>query len=679
MIADIGYALTAVAYTLLLLLLLTVRKAGLAKYLLMLASVVTVVWAGGLVTKLFGPINLYYLLTLDVVKQGIWLLFLASCLRSDFTSLAQILKNSSTLAIMTPPVVALGVVSLTSVSINWIYLAHIILALEILTLLELLYRQAGDNKWAYKPLVLYLGATSLFDFVMYANASLVTYIDLGYIAARGYLYVMLLPLLVLSIRRIQQWGITIFISREIVLHSSLLLVASAYLFLMAIVGYAINYIGGSWGSTVQIVLMGLSVVLLGTLFMSNQVRTRIKVFITKHFFANQYDYREEWIHLTQALSQPTESLEDVYTVALESMLDTIDYDSGSLVKLQNEEFVIVAQSRYGTLNDADLNLLQKIRRHQDKSWLIDIASFRNKPYAYDDLPLSRSETDECQFQILIPFYHEEKLWGCALLQTIDRQKIVVNWEVRDYLNAVAEQVSNYVNLHEAAKVLAENAQFAAFSRMSAFVLHDLKNVMAQIDLILCNAEQHKDNPEFIDDTFETLHHTKSRMDRMLKQLNEKKVAETGSLSSHKLSELIEQVISQRCHQLTPTPQMTVIEEHRVMLDHEKFNNVMYHLLSNAQQATDDNGVITVTLLVSEGQQRVIIEDSGIGMERAFIEQRLFKPFDTTKGNAGMGIGAYDAKTYMESIGGKLEVQSVVGEGSMFTLTFPTGLIQASSK
>ena len=80
--------------------------------------------------------------------------------------------------------------------------------------------------------------------------------------------------------------------------------------------------------------------------------------------------------------------------------------------------------------------------------------------------------------------------------------------------------------------------------------------------------------------------------------------------------------------------------------------------------------MVLTVDGAERTQMIMIEDTGTGMERAFIEERLFKPFDTTKGNAGMGIGAYDAKTYLESIGGKLTVQSEVGKGSCFTLHFP---------
>jgi signal transduction histidine kinase len=67
---------------------------------------------------------------------------------------------------------------------------------------------------------------------------------------------------------------------------------------------------------------------------------------------------------------------------------------------------------------------------------------------------------------------------------------------------------------------------------------------------------------------------------------------------------------------------------------------------------------------------VIISDNGEGMSSEFIKTRLFKPFDTTKGNAGMGIGAHDAKAFLEKIGGQLLVESCVNEGSTFTMYIP---------
>ena len=219
--------------------------------------------------------------------------------------------------------------------------------------------------------------------------------------------------------------------------------------------------------------------------------------------------------------------------------------------------------------------------------------------------------------------------------------------------------------------MAENAQFAAFNRMSAFVVHDLKNVMAQVDLILANAQQHKHNPEFIEDTFETLEHTKARMDKMLKQLTDKKINDDGAHTSCSLSHIINDVVANRCMGLLPAPKVHCSSEEPVLIDKEKVANVFYHLISNAQQATEDSGEIDIVLThdIQNRVQYVMIEDTGTGMDQDFIDTRLFTPFDTTKGNAGMGIGAYDAKTYIESIGGKISVQSEPGKGSCFTLAF----------
>ena len=81
MIADIGYGLNSIGYLVLLLLLFTVRKPGLAKYMLSLATLVTLLWSLSFVSLLSGPLSVFHLLQADTIKQGIWLLFIASCLK----------------------------------------------------------------------------------------------------------------------------------------------------------------------------------------------------------------------------------------------------------------------------------------------------------------------------------------------------------------------------------------------------------------------------------------------------------------------------------------------------------------------------------------------------------------------------------------------------------------------
>jgi putative PEP-CTERM system histidine kinase len=671
MLATVGYAISAVGYAFLLLLLLTVRKSGLAKYLLILATASTCVWS--VVPFVFSPMSVAQLLLFDNIKNIFWLLFLASCLKNNFNNIIQVLSRKETWLILLLPLVAICLPYLGQIKETWQYLLQTIIAIQVLVLLEVIYRQSGENRWALKPLVLYLAVLSILDFVTFANALMVEQIHFNYIVARGYIYFALIPFLILAIRRVKNWGVEIYISREVVMHSTLLMVAGGYLFVMAMIGYAVKYMGGEWGSTIQIVLVVLSLALLATLFLSLSFRTSIKVFITKHFFANQFDYRHEWVRLTHCLN--TKDLEgNVYATALKGLTEAIDYQKGCFVQFQNGALVILANIDKPELNkDENLVLLEFSQFFKIKHWIIDIEELRIKPFMYEGLKVNHALLNSVFFQLVVPIYKDDEFWGMALMRGEDNTHKKLNWELRDYLNAVTDQVSNFLFHQQAAQELAENAQFAAFTRMSAFVVHDLKNVLAQIDLILCNAEQHKDNPEFIEDTFETLYHTKARMDKMLSQLTEKNTPQIGSEGLVTLSKCIHEVVENKCALLFPQPNITVKSEIPVVLDNDKFNNVIYHLISNAQQATSDDGEVNIDLELSLDEQHMIIEivDTGAGMNDEFIRTRLFKPFDTTKGNAGMGIGAFDAKAYLEKIGGHLLVQSEEQVGTTFTLHIPT--------
>ena len=671
MIATVGYAISAIGYAFLLLLLLTVRKSGLAKYLLILATGATCLWS--VAPFIFPQISIEKLLLFDNIKSLFWLLFLASCLKDNFTNIIEVLSRKETWFILTLPIAAMVMPFLGIDKESWRFLLQTIIALEVLVLLEVIYRQAGENRWALKPLVLYLAVISIFEFVTFANALMVEQIHINYIAARGYIYSAMIPFLVLAIRRVKNWGLEIYISRDIVMHSTLLMVAGGYLFVMALLGYAVKYFGGEWGATIQVVLIALSLALLATLFLSLSFRTKIKVFITKHFFANQFDYRHEWLKLTHCLNTK-DSDENVYATALRGLTQAIDYQTGCFIQVKNGEMKVLANIEKPDLNEnEEAVLLEFSEFFKIKNWIIDIEELRTQPYVYDGLKVNHGLLNDVSFQLVVPIYDDEEFWGMVIMQGSDNTSKKLNWELRDYLTAVNAQISNFLFHHQAAQELAENAQFAAFTRMSAFIVHDLKNVLAQIDLILSNAEQHKDNPEFIEDTFETLQHTKARMDKMLRQLTEKNAPQVGADSLVCLSECVSQVVEQRCASYLPKPSVRVSSETPVVLDQDKLSNVIYHLVSNAQQATNDDGKVEIEIELSVDERHMLINivDTGCGMSEDFIRTRLFKPFDTTKGNAGMGIGAFDAKAYLEKIGGQLLVQSKQQQGTTFTLRIPT--------
>jgi signal transduction histidine kinase len=103
---------------------------------------------------------------------------------------------------------------------------------------------------------------------------------------------------------------------------------------------------------------------------------------------------------------------------------------------------------------------------------------------------------------------------------------------------------------------------------------------------------------------------------------------------------------------------------------ERLESVIGHLVQNALDASG-GGKVGVRLLRDEGAAVVEIADQGAGMTADFIQERLFKPFQTTK-PTGMGVGVYESSQYVTSLGGRLLVESAPGSGTRVRVVLPLG-------
>jgi len=121
------------------------------------------------------------------------------------------------------------------------------------------------------------------------------------------------------------------------------------------------------------------------------------------------------------------------------------------------------------------------------------------------------------------------------------------------------------------------------------------------------------------------------------------------------------------------PAVTVLGElagAAVQADADRLTAVLEHVMRNAQEATSATGTVSVELNVDAADARVTVADDGAGMDEEFLRQRLFRPFDSTKGSKGMGIGAYQVREYARTLGGDVEVWSVPGRGTKFCIRLP---------
>ncbi|HNC69269.1 MAG TPA: PEP-CTERM system histidine kinase PrsK, partial [Pseudomonadales bacterium] len=300
-------------------------------------------------------------------------------------------------------------------------------------------------------------------------------------------------------------------------------------------------------------------------------------------------------------------------------------------------------------------------------WVVDLDEYARSPGLYEDLVLPAWCRHLAGAWLLVPLLFRARAIGCVLLVRSDLHG-AINWEDRDLLKTAGLQAAGQLAQYQADRSLVQAQQFEAFNRLSAYVVHDLKNILAQQSLIVSNAGRHKHKPEFVDDVIDTVRNSVARMTRLMEQMRSgAREAAARQVNLH--ATLL--VVVERCARREPVPVLAHSDPLLfVQADRERLATVFAHLVQNAQEATERTGKVTLGLH-HDGDWAVIeIEDSGCGMDAEFIRERLFKPFDSTKGLTGMGIGAYESREFVRALGGEIHVRSQPGAGSTFRLLLP---------
>jgi putative PEP-CTERM system histidine kinase len=267
----------------------------------------------------------------------------------------------------------------------------------------------------------------------------------------------------------------------------------------------------------------------------------------------------------------------------------------------------------------------------------------------------------------------DELIGFVVLASA-RTIIDVNWEVIDLLKTTGQQAASYLAQMQATEALLEVRKFDAFNKMSAFVVHDLKNIVTQLSLMMKNAKRLGANPEFQQDMLMTVENSLERMRQLMLQLREG-ATPPGTAFGVNLGAIVgrvQAVAAARGRHL----EVELMDGINARGHEERLERIIGHVVQNAFDATDPGGRVSLKLERAGGKARIVVTDTGHGMTQDFIRDRLFKPFQTTK-QAGMGIGAYESYQYVQELGGKIEVQSQVGQGTTVTLELP--LFETQSK
>lgn len=629
----------------------------------------------------FGNVPLAYIRLLEVLRDSMWLILLLKIIRLQSEQLGAGKQNIILPILLLCLVLCMGSVIALSyglvefdtpdfIGIHLLYYGYFFLSVAGLVLVEQVYRKTRpDYRWTTKFLCVGLGGIFAYDFYLYSDAVLFQQINPDLWYARGAVNAVCVPFLIVSVRRIREWKMELFISRHVVFQSSMLVVAGVYLSFIAIAGYYVRVFGGTWGGALQTVFLFAALMLFLALAFSSDIRARVSVFLVKHFYENKYDYREQWLGFTRLLAE-NKTGETIHINIVKAFADTMKCTSGALWLLDDEihyqckaEVHLKEVMSYVIKKDEPL-----IGFLQEKKWVINLNEYaENSDDENNVLPNWLLDIDKAR--LLIPLLNEDALVGFILLVRSDINKRY-NWEDYDLLKTMGQQTAGYLELINVTERLSESRQFEAFNRLSAFVVHDIKNLVAQLSLISTNAKHYKDNPDFINDAFETIENAVDKMNRLLRNLRKDAIPGQSESKLLNLNTLIKEVSSVTALQ-APRPTVTNFEQDLfINADKDKITTVLQHLIQNAQEACDETGKIEITLRQQGSFGEVRIIDDGCGMDESFIRNRLFKPFDTTKGNAGMGIGVYESREIIRGLNGRLDVESCLGKGTEFIINIP---------
>ena len=525
-----------------------------------------------------------------------------------------------------------------------------------------------------KLCALAIGGMFACDLFVAAQTSLSENVDNLVWALRGAGYVLLLPFLWLGIKQLDGQPSQAFVSRQVVFYGTAASAVGVYLLLISVAVWLLKINGGTWNGPLQVLLSLGAVAVLAVVLLSESPSRRLKVFIAKHFYSNKYDYRVEWLRFIATLSRAPEAGEDARHSVIRAIAQIFDSPGGVLYQCEapGQPLLPVAHWSAGRVPlaslapfapQADLPTFMAANE-----WVVDLHEYAHYPerYRHTPVPPQLLEPDG-NWRILVPLLALDHLLGLLVLQS-PPPPFQMTYEDRDLLKTVGRHVATLLAQQQADRKLGESRQFDAFNRFAAFVMHDMKNSVAQLQLLVANAARHRHNPQFMDDAIDTISNTVERMTRLIAQLQNRE-AHSGDRLLNVVDALRQSV--QRAAPRAPAPRLQcVLDDVSLTADPDRLAAVFDHLIRNAQDAAGSSGHVQVALEAASDSCQIAIQDDGPGMQADFVRDRLFKPFDSTKGSKGMGIGAYQARAYVQQLQGSLEVQTSPGCGTRIVIRVP---------
>jgi putative PEP-CTERM system histidine kinase len=545
----------------------------------------------------------------------------------------------------------------------WFYIGLMVYCVMVLMNLEVTFSATrGSDRYRIKfEMIGIISIIAMFIFY-YSQGLLYRTINMNLIPLRS--GILILGSIMIGYSRLLRGnGVKIALSRYVFYRSLTLLAVGLYLLTLGLIGEGLLYLGVSLSRNLMIFIGFVCSIFILVVLLSEQLRRKTKVYISKHFYAHKHDYREEWLKFTETLSSCT-TITHVYGAILSTFKETFGLKGVSLYLPGREE------GRYERVAGLEMYSEAELQLSND---LVDYFIDRNRVFdpacsEYAPSEAERTFVEETGARLMFPLTANGKIAGVVVFgeQLVSEEYI---YEDYDLMKTLSRQACFSIVNFSLSEELAETREITAMAKISSFVMHDLKNLTTTLSLLLENAGEYIADPDFQNDMLETISNTVNKMKVLMQKLT--KIPEKQKLKTE-LADL-NQIARETVAEVIRTKPGTEIQCQGAsviaLVDVEEIRKVILNLVLNALDALGGDGVVKVETGINKGKSYVTVMDNGCGMDGDFIRNHLFRPFRTTK-NGGLGIGLYQCRQIAEAHGGDIDVDSELGKGSVFTVQLP---------
>ena len=564
-----------------------------------------------------------------------------------------------------------------SIPIGWsgylFYLSFLLsAALIIMNLERTLRNSSGSIRWQIKFMILGLGGIFAVRIFTTSQVLLFRYIEMPLEVINLGALILGGALIIWSLLRLQVLNVEIYLSSSFIYNSITVIIIGIYLIIVGLLAKLVTYFKISHPFLVEVLVVFLSLLGITIILMSGRLRELIKRFVSLHFKRPKHDYRKVWTSFTHQTASLI-GIREVCAAVTKMVADTFGVPCVTiwLVDESQENLTLGGSTVFSSTELGEFVRDKKAVKEY-------IQAMRNQQMPID---LDQTEMDwardlkESHFD----YFRDARIrYGISLLSgneflgimTLNEKltKEQFSFEDFDLLKTIADQAAGSILNIKMSERLSQAKEMEAFQTMSAFFVHDLKNLASKLSLTMQNLPTHFDNPEFRGDALRAISDSVAKINTMSSGLSLLRQKIVLQLAETDLNGLVTTTINMLngfkasiTQDLKPLP--------KFLMDSEQIQKVLTNLILNANEAVGNEGEIRVATEQKDNWILLSVSDNGCGMSKEFIEKSLFHPFKTTK-KQGMGIGLFHSKMIVEAHHGRIEVESEEGRGSTFRVFLP---------